>query len=66
MEERLPSYRPFHEWRLLHGNEARLLFNQSILFSNYQTDMITFLAFFLLCIRVSFDFTSRLHGESQP
>ena len=44
----------FHKWRLLHGNEARMLFSQSILVSNYQTDMISFLAFFLLSIRVSF------------
>ena len=44
----------FHKWRLLHGNEARILFSQSILVSNYQTDMISFLAFFLLSIRVSF------------
>ena len=38
----------FHKWRLLHGNEARMLFSQWILVSNYQTDMISFLAFFLL------------------
>ena len=44
----------FHKWRLLHGNEARMLFSQSILVSNYQTDMISFLAFLLLSIRVRF------------
>ena len=48
------TYRPFHKWRLLYGNEARMLFSQWILVSNYQTDMISFLAFFLLSIRVSF------------
>ena len=31
-----------------------MLFSQSILVSNYQTDMISFLAFSLLRIRVSF------------
>ena len=30
----------FHKWRLWHGNEARILFSQSILVSNYQTDML--------------------------
>ena len=45
----------FHKWRLWHGNEARMLFSRSILVSNYQTDMISFLAFFLLSIRVSFE-----------
>ena len=44
----------FHNCRLLHGNEARMLFSQSILVSNYQSDMISFFAFFLLSIRVSF------------
>ena len=44
----------FHKWRVLHENEACMLFSQSILVSNYQTDMISFLAFFLLSIRVSF------------
>ena len=44
----------FHKWRLLHGNEARMLFSQSILVSNCQTDMISFWAFFLVSIRVSF------------
>ena len=44
----------FHKWRLWHGDEARMLFSQSILVSNYQTDMISFLAFSLLRIRVSF------------
>ena len=44
----------FHKWRLLHGNEARMLFSQWIFVSNYQTDMISFWAFFLLSIRVSF------------
>ena len=29
----------FHKWRLLHENEARMLFGQSILVSNYQTDI---------------------------
>ena len=29
----------FHKWRLWHGNEARILFSQSLLVSNYQTDM---------------------------
>ena len=47
-------YRPFHKWRLLHANEARMLFSQSMLVSNYKIDMISFLAFFLLSIRVSF------------
>ena len=42
----------FHKWRLLHGNEARILFSQSILVSNYQTDKISFLAYSLLSIRV--------------
>ena len=42
----------FHKWRLLHGNEARILFSQSILVSNYQTDMISFLAYSLSSIRV--------------
>ena len=32
----------FHKWRLLHGNEARILFSQSILVSNYQTDRYHF------------------------
>ena len=41
----------FHKCRLLHGNEARMLFFQSILVSNYQTNMISF---FFLSIRVSF------------
>ena len=31
-----------------------MLFSQSILVSNYQTDMISFWAFFLLSIRVMF------------
>ena len=31
-----------------------MLFSQSILVSNYQTDMILFLVFFLLSIKVSF------------
>ena len=44
----------FHKWRLLHGNEARMLFSQSMLVSNYKIDMISFLTFFLLSIRVSF------------
>ena len=44
----------FHKWRFLHGNEARMVFSQSILVSNYQTD-ISFLAFSLLIIRVSFE-----------
>ena len=42
----------FHKWRLLNGNEARILFSQSILVSNYQTDKISFLAYSLLSIRV--------------
>ena len=36
----LLSINLFHKWRLLHGNEASMLFSQSILVSNYQTDMI--------------------------
>ena len=44
----------FHKWRLLHENEARMLLSQSILLSNYQIDMISFFAFSLLSIRVSF------------
>ena len=53
--QRTPTYIDvFHKWRLWHGNEARMLFSQSILVSNYQTDMISFLAFLLLSIRVSF------------
>ena len=37
-----------------------MLFSQSILVSNYQTDMISFLAFFLLSIRVSFKVSFRV------
>ena len=44
----------FHKWLLLHGNEACMLFSQSILVSNYQTDMKSFWAFSLLIIRISF------------
>ena len=40
----------FHKWRLLHGNEARILFIRSILVSNCQTAMISFFAFFLLSL----------------
>ena len=29
----------FYQWRLWHGNEARMLFSRSILVSHYQTDM---------------------------
>ena len=45
----------FHKWRLWHGNDARMFFSRSILVSNYQTDMISFLAFSRLSIRVSFE-----------
>ena len=31
----------FHKWRVLHENEARMLFSQSILVSNYQTSVTT-------------------------
>ena len=37
-----------------------MLFSRSILVSNYQTDVISFLAFFLLSIRVSFWLVSGL------
>ena len=47
----------FHRCRLLHGNEFRMLFSQSILDSNYQTDMISFFALtlvFKVSLRVKF------------
>ena len=44
----------FHKWRLLHGNEARMLFSQSILVSNYQTDMISYHIISSLVFKVSF------------
>ena len=50
----------FHKWRLWHGNEARMLFSQSILVSNYQTDLISFLAFYLLSIRLVFKVSFRV------
>ena len=31
------DYRPFLKWRLLHGNEARMLFSRLILVSNHQS-----------------------------
>ena len=38
----------FHRCRLLHGNEFRMLFSQSILDSNYQTEMKSFFALTLV------------------
>ena len=60
LDHRLGYIDLFHKWRLLHENEARMLFSQSILVSNYQTDLISFLAFYLLSIRLVFKVSFRV------
>ena len=49
----------FHKWRLWHGNEIHMLFSQSILVSNYQTDMISFFLLSMLGLVFKVSFTVR-------
>ena len=45
--------------RLWHGNEVHMLFSQSILVSNYQTDMISFFLLSMLGLVFKVSFTVR-------